>query len=138
MNHDHAEDRVPVNADVRESEVILVEEHDEVVYSLGSKGLGENGIVGVAAAITNAISHATGRRARSLPITPDMLPRAGPGPDSPGGRTRRSRHERRRAGMVDGLDGRSRMEYSRIGACPAFVGRLRQWGDSRDPANWRR
>ncbi|RYD66179.1 MAG: xanthine dehydrogenase family protein molybdopterin-binding subunit, partial [Verrucomicrobiaceae bacterium] len=63
----------PVHADIGEIEVIFVEEKDEVVNPLGVKGLGEIGIVGVAAAIANAVYHATGKRVRNLPITPDKL-----------------------------------------------------------------
>jgi xanthine dehydrogenase YagR molybdenum-binding subunit len=73
MNANIAEYHVPVNADVHDIEVIFVEERDEVVNSLGAKGLGEIGIVGTAAAIANAVFHATGRRTRSLPIRPEML-----------------------------------------------------------------
>jgi xanthine dehydrogenase YagR molybdenum-binding subunit len=73
MNHNLAEYHVPVNADVHGIDVIFVEEHDEVVNPLGAKGLGEIGIVGVAAAIANAVYHATGQRVRDLPITPDKL-----------------------------------------------------------------
>ena len=62
-----------MNADIPEVEVIFVEEHDEVVNELGSKGVGEIGIVGVAAAVANAIYNATGRRVRDLPITLDKL-----------------------------------------------------------------
>lgn len=53
--------------------MIFVEEHDSVVNDLGSKGVGEIGIVGVAAAVANAIYHATGKRVRELPITLDKL-----------------------------------------------------------------
>jgi xanthine dehydrogenase YagR molybdenum-binding subunit len=73
MNHSLGEYHVPVNADVRDVDVIFVEEHDENVNPLGAKGLGEIGIVGVAAAIANAVFHATGRRIRKLPITLDLL-----------------------------------------------------------------
>jgi xanthine dehydrogenase YagR molybdenum-binding subunit len=73
MNHNLAEYHVPVNADVEDLEVIFVEEHDEVVNPLGVKGLGEIGVVGVAAAIANAVFHATGKRVRDLPITLDKL-----------------------------------------------------------------
>ena len=73
INHNLAEYHVPVHADVHDIEVIFVEEHDEVVNPLGAKGLGEIGIVGVAAAIANAVFHATGRRIRELPITLDKV-----------------------------------------------------------------
>ena len=54
-------------------DVIFVEEHDETVSPMGVKGLGEIGIVGTAAAIANAVYHATGKRIRDLPITLDKL-----------------------------------------------------------------
>ncbi len=69
MTHNLADYHVPVNADVHDIDVIFVEEHDTVVNPLGAKGLGEIGVVGVAAAIANAVFHATGRRVRDLPIT---------------------------------------------------------------------
>jgi xanthine dehydrogenase YagR molybdenum-binding subunit len=73
INHNLAEYHVPVNADVRDIDVIFVDEHDSIVNPLGAKGLGEPGLVGVAAAIANAIFHATGHRVRELPITLDKL-----------------------------------------------------------------
>jgi xanthine dehydrogenase YagR molybdenum-binding subunit len=73
MNHNLAEYHVPVNADIHDIDVIFVEEFDKIVSPLGIKGLGEIGIVGTAAAIGNAIFHATGKRVRSLPITLDKL-----------------------------------------------------------------
>ena len=73
MNHSYAEYHVAVNADVHDIEVIFVPEHDEVVNPLGAKGLGEIGLAGVAAAVTNAVWHATGKRIRSLPVTVDKL-----------------------------------------------------------------
>jgi xanthine dehydrogenase YagR molybdenum-binding subunit len=73
MNHNLAEYHVPVNADIKDIDVIFVEENDEVVNPLGAKGLGEIGIVGVAAAIANAVYHATGKRVRDLPIQLDKL-----------------------------------------------------------------
>jgi xanthine dehydrogenase YagR molybdenum-binding subunit len=75
MNPNIAEYHVPVNADVHEIKVIFVEEPDEIVNPLGVKGLGEIGIVGVAAAVANAVYHATGKRVRDLPITLDKLQR---------------------------------------------------------------
>jgi xanthine dehydrogenase YagR molybdenum-binding subunit len=73
MNHSLGEYHVPVNADIHDIEVIFVEEHDEIVNPLGVKGVGEIGIVGVAAAIANAVFHATRKRVRDLPITLDKL-----------------------------------------------------------------
>ncbi|MET0341293.1 MAG: xanthine dehydrogenase family protein molybdopterin-binding subunit [Polyangiales bacterium] len=73
VNHDFAEYHIPVNADVQDIDVLFVDEDDTVVNPLGAKGLGEIGIVGVAAAIANAVYHATGTRVRSLPITLDKL-----------------------------------------------------------------
>ena len=75
MNANIAEYHVPVNADVHDIQVIFVDEPDDTVNPLGVKGLGEIGIVGVAAAIANAIYHATGKRVRDLPITLDKLHR---------------------------------------------------------------
>lgn len=73
MNHNFSEYHIPVQADIGDIDVIFVEEHDEIVNALGSKGVGEIGIVGVAAAVSNAIFHATGKRVRDLPITLDKL-----------------------------------------------------------------
>jgi xanthine dehydrogenase YagR molybdenum-binding subunit len=72
-NADFAEYHVPVHADVQNIEVIFVDEPDSIVNPLGIKGVGEIGIVGVAAAIANAVYHATGKRVRDLPITLDKL-----------------------------------------------------------------
>lgn len=73
MNANFAEYHVAVNADIHDIEVIFVEEDDRVVSRLGAKGVGEIGLVGVAAAVSNAIYHATGRRIRDTPITPDKV-----------------------------------------------------------------
>ena len=73
MNHNLSEYHVPVNADIGEIDAFFVEENDEIVNALGSKGVGEIGIVGVGAAVANAIFHATGKRVRDLPITMDKL-----------------------------------------------------------------
>jgi xanthine dehydrogenase YagR molybdenum-binding subunit len=72
MNANIAEYHVPVNADVDDIKVIFVDEADDS-NPLGLKGLGEIGIVGVAAAVANAVYHATGKRVRDLPITLDKL-----------------------------------------------------------------
>jgi xanthine dehydrogenase YagR molybdenum-binding subunit len=73
MNANIAEYHMPVNADIHDIEVIFVEEPDELINPMGIKGVGEIGIVGVAAAIANAIYHATGKRVRDLPITLDKV-----------------------------------------------------------------
>ncbi|MEJ7687397.1 MAG: xanthine dehydrogenase family protein molybdopterin-binding subunit [Variovorax sp.] len=73
MNHDMAEYHVAVNADIHDVDVIFVEEDDRVVSRLGAKGVGEIGMIGVAAAVANAIFHATGRRVRNTPMTPDKV-----------------------------------------------------------------
>jgi xanthine dehydrogenase YagR molybdenum-binding subunit len=73
MNANIAEYHVPVNADIHDIKVIFVDEPDEMVNPLGIKGLGEIGIVGVAAAVANAVYHATGKRVRDLPITLDKV-----------------------------------------------------------------
>ena len=73
MNANIAEYHVPVNADIHDIDVIFVEEADDRINPLGIKGIGEIGIVGVAAAIANAVYHATGKRVRDLPITLDKL-----------------------------------------------------------------
>ena len=73
INANIADYHVPVNADVHDIEVIFVDEPDDTINPLGIKGLGEIGIVGVAAAIANAVYHATGKRVRDLPITLDKL-----------------------------------------------------------------
>lgn len=76
MNHNLSEYHVSVNADIHDIDVIFVQEDDRIVSKVGAKGVGEIGQVGVAAAVCNAIYHATGRRVRSTPMTPDkvMLP----------------------------------------------------------------
>jgi xanthine dehydrogenase YagR molybdenum-binding subunit len=75
MNANIAEYHVPVNADVHDIHVIFVDEPDDIINPLGIKGVGEIGLVGVAAAIANGVYHATGKRVRDLPITLDKLQR---------------------------------------------------------------
>jgi xanthine dehydrogenase YagR molybdenum-binding subunit len=73
MNANLAEYLVPVNADVQELEALFVPSDDRLFSPLGAKGLAEVAICGVAPAIANAVYHATGRRVRDLPITPEKL-----------------------------------------------------------------
>jgi xanthine dehydrogenase YagR molybdenum-binding subunit len=73
VNPNLAEYHVPVHADTPEFEVDFINEPDPHMPDLGARGIGEIGIVGVPAAVANAIFHATGKRVRDLPITPDKL-----------------------------------------------------------------
>ncbi|NTH49321.1 xanthine dehydrogenase family protein molybdopterin-binding subunit [Agrobacterium rhizogenes] len=73
MNHNLAEYHIPTHADVEDIEVIFIDETDTIASPIGVKGLGEIGIIGVAAAISNAIFHATGKRIRHFPITIDKI-----------------------------------------------------------------
>jgi xanthine dehydrogenase YagR molybdenum-binding subunit len=73
MTVDLANYHVPVNADIHALDVSFVPEDDRIVSRLGAKGVGEIGALGVAAAISNAIWHATGRRIRTLPMTPEKV-----------------------------------------------------------------
>ena len=72
-NANIAEYLVPVCADVADLDAMFVPGEDTVLSSLGSKGLAEMGLCGVAPAIANAVWHATSKRVRELPITPDKL-----------------------------------------------------------------
>ena len=72
-NADLAGYLVPVHADVPDIDVSWIDEPDFNFNSMGVRGVGEIGITGVAAAIANAVYHATGKRVRDLPITPDKL-----------------------------------------------------------------
>ena len=73
VNRDLAEYHVPVHADVPPIDVVLLENFDEHASPIGAKGAGEIGIVGAAAAVANAVYHATGVRVRELPISLDKL-----------------------------------------------------------------
>jgi xanthine dehydrogenase YagR molybdenum-binding subunit len=73
LNHDFAQYHVASCADAISVDATWVEEHDSELNPMGSKGIGEIGIVGTAAAIANAVYHATGIRIRALPITPAKL-----------------------------------------------------------------
>ncbi|HMH27703.1 MAG TPA: xanthine dehydrogenase family protein molybdopterin-binding subunit [Steroidobacteraceae bacterium] len=73
VNNNLADYLIPVNADVPSVEIIMVAENDERVNPLGIKGIGEIGIVGMNAAVANAVFHATGKRIRDLPIRAEKL-----------------------------------------------------------------
>ncbi|MFR9801236.1 xanthine dehydrogenase family protein molybdopterin-binding subunit [Pseudonocardia sp. RS010] len=73
VNHDLAEYHVPANADVADLQAHWLDEDDPHVNAMGSKGIGEIGIVGTAAAVANAAWHATGVRVRDLPVTLDRV-----------------------------------------------------------------
>lgn len=73
INKNLADYEIPVNADIQQLEIIMIPETDNKVNPLGIKGLGELGIVGTAAAVSNAVYNATGKRVRSLPIRIDDL-----------------------------------------------------------------
>jgi xanthine dehydrogenase YagR molybdenum-binding subunit len=73
VNANLADYHVPVNADIPDLDAFFIEERDPYVNPVGAKGLAELALVGVAPAVTNAVYHATGKRIRDLPITPDKL-----------------------------------------------------------------
>jgi xanthine dehydrogenase YagR molybdenum-binding subunit len=73
MNANLGEYHIPAHPDIEDIEVIFVDEKDDKVSPIGVKGLGEIGIVGTAAAVGNAIYHATGKRVRDFPITIDKI-----------------------------------------------------------------
>ena len=73
VNNNFADYHVPVHADVPAIEAVFVDKPDPVLNPVGSKGMGEIALIGFAAAVANAVYHATGKRIRELPITPDKL-----------------------------------------------------------------
>ena len=73
VNGNFADYHVPVNADVPDIEAIFIDKPDPIINPVGSKGLGEISLIGVAAAVANAVYNATGKRIRELPITPDKI-----------------------------------------------------------------
>jgi xanthine dehydrogenase YagR molybdenum-binding subunit len=73
VNNNLAEYHVPVNADIGEIDVSALNIADKKFNPLGARGIGEIGITGSGAAVANAIYHATGKRLRNCPITPDLL-----------------------------------------------------------------
>lgn len=73
VNNNFADYHVPVHADVPDVEVVFVNKPDPVLNPNGAKGMGEIALIGFAAAVANAVYHATGKRIRELPITPDKV-----------------------------------------------------------------
>lgn len=73
INNNFGDYHVPVHADVPEIDVLFIDKPDFIVNPLGAKGLGEIAIIGFAGAVANAVFNATGKRIRSLPITPDKV-----------------------------------------------------------------
>jgi xanthine dehydrogenase YagR molybdenum-binding subunit len=73
VNHDLAGYEVPVHADIPHQEAILLDDPDPMSSPMKAKGIGELGICGVAAAVANAVTHATGARVRDYPITLDKI-----------------------------------------------------------------
>ncbi len=73
LNDDLADYIVAVNADIGDIDVGLIDQPDPVANSVGAKGMGELVMTGTAAAIANAVYHATGKRQRKLPIRVEDL-----------------------------------------------------------------
>jgi xanthine dehydrogenase YagR molybdenum-binding subunit len=73
VNGNFADYHVPVNADIPDIEAIFIDKPDPIINPVGSKGLGEISLIGVAAAVANAVFNACGKRIRELPITPDKI-----------------------------------------------------------------
>jgi xanthine dehydrogenase YagR molybdenum-binding subunit len=73
MNANFADYHVPVNADIPQIDALFVNKPDYNINPLGAKGMGEIALIGMAAAVANAVYNATGKRVRELPITPDKL-----------------------------------------------------------------
>jgi xanthine dehydrogenase YagR molybdenum-binding subunit len=73
LNSDLAGYHVAAHADVHDIEAVWIDETDDALNPMGAKGIGEISIVGTAAAVANAVHHATGIRVRELPITPEKM-----------------------------------------------------------------
>lgn len=73
VNNNYADYHVPVNADTPPTDVLFINKKDPVINPMGAKGMGEIALIGFAAAVSNAVFNATGKRVRDLPITPDKL-----------------------------------------------------------------
>ena len=73
VNNNLADYHVPVNADIPQIDALFVNKPDYNINPIGAKGMGEISLIGMAAAVTNAVYNATGKRVRDLPVTPDKL-----------------------------------------------------------------
>ncbi|TSD64885.1 xanthine dehydrogenase family protein molybdopterin-binding subunit [Inquilinus sp. KBS0705] len=73
INNNLADYHVPVNADIPQIDALFVNKPDPYINPMGAKGMGEIALIGMAAAVANAVYNATGKRVRDLPITPDKL-----------------------------------------------------------------
>jgi xanthine dehydrogenase YagR molybdenum-binding subunit len=73
INNNFADYHVPVHADCPHIEALFVNKPDPIINPMGSKGMGEIALIGFAASVANAVYHATGKRVRELPITPDKV-----------------------------------------------------------------
>jgi xanthine dehydrogenase YagR molybdenum-binding subunit len=73
VNNNFADYHVPVHADVPHIETLFVNKPDPIINPMGAKGMGEIALIGFAAAVANAVYHATGKRIRELPITVEKL-----------------------------------------------------------------
>ncbi|WP_316800394.1 xanthine dehydrogenase family protein molybdopterin-binding subunit [Pedobacter frigidisoli] len=73
INNNFADYHVPVNADIPEIEVHFINKPDPYINPMGAKGMGEIALIGFSAAVANAVFNATGKRIRTLPITPDKI-----------------------------------------------------------------
>lgn len=73
INNNFADYHVPVHADCPHIDALFVNKPDPIINPMGSKGMGEIALIGFAASVANAVYHATGKRIRELPITPDKV-----------------------------------------------------------------
>lgn len=73
INNNFADYHVPVNADIPQIDAIFVNKPDPIINPMGAKGMAEIALIGMAAAVANAVYNATGKRVRELPITPDKV-----------------------------------------------------------------
>ncbi len=73
VNNNFADYHVPIQADIPQAEALFVNKPDPYINPIGAKGMGEIATIGVAAAVTNAVYNATGKRVRDLPVTPDKV-----------------------------------------------------------------